>query len=164
LARQIHQEADFQEQKTDEEQWLAAYPKPPDRDLYGAWRDGPQRTNTGFFRTAFVLNGQEVNPASAPAKQGRWWLVAPSTDGRRHVERLCVCSLAGGCGSAGNLRPGQRQLAHELGAGAQFRTGGGGGCRQGHLEVRRPQAGRPGSGLRLDWSPPLLPARHSLQY
>jgi hypothetical protein len=74
----IHQDADFQTQDTDEQQWLAAHPKPPDRDLYGAWRDGPQLTNNGFFRTAFVLNGQEVSPGSAPANQGRWWLVAPS--------------------------------------------------------------------------------------
>ena len=27
-----------------------------------------------------MLNGQDVNPASALAKQGRWWLVALSTD------------------------------------------------------------------------------------
>jgi hypothetical protein len=74
----IHQDADFQKQNTDELQWLAAHPKPPDRDIYGAWKDGPQLTNNGFFRTAFVLNGQEVNPASTPANQGRWWLVAPS--------------------------------------------------------------------------------------
>jgi hypothetical protein len=39
----------------------------------GAWRDGPQLTNNGFFRTAFVLNGQEASPASAPVNQGRWW-------------------------------------------------------------------------------------------
>ena len=74
----VHQDADFQQQNTDERQWLAAHPKPPDRDLYGAWRDGPQLTNNGFFRTAFVLNGQEVSPGSAPANQGLWWLVAPS--------------------------------------------------------------------------------------
>ena len=74
----IHQDADFQKQDTEERQWLAAHPKPPDRDLYGARRDGPQFTNNGFFRAAFVLNGQEVSPGSAPANQGRWWLVAPS--------------------------------------------------------------------------------------
>ena len=43
-----------------------------------SWREGPQFTNNGFFHIAFVLNGQEVNPGSAPANQGRWWLVAPS--------------------------------------------------------------------------------------
>jgi hypothetical protein len=74
----IHQDADFQQQNTEEQQWLAAHPKPPDRDLYGAWKDGPQLTNNGFFRTAFVLNGQEVSPGSAPANEGRWRLVAPS--------------------------------------------------------------------------------------
>jgi hypothetical protein len=74
----IHQDADFQQQNTEEQQWLAAHPKPPDRDLYGAWRDGPLLTNNSFFRTAFVLDGQEVSPGSAPANQGRWWLVAPS--------------------------------------------------------------------------------------
>ena len=74
----IHQDADFQKQNAEELQWLAAHPKPPDRDMYGAWRDGPQFTNTGFFRTAFVLNGQEASPGSAPANQGRWRLVAPS--------------------------------------------------------------------------------------
>ena len=74
----IHQDADFQQQNTDEQQWLATHAKPPDRDLYGAWRDGPQFTNNGFFRTAFVLNGQEASPGSAPANHGRWWLVAPS--------------------------------------------------------------------------------------
>jgi hypothetical protein len=74
----IHQDADFQQQNTEEQQWLAAHPKPPDRDLYGAWKDGPHLTNNGFFRTAFVLNGQEVSLGSAPANQGRWWLVAPS--------------------------------------------------------------------------------------
>jgi len=74
----VHQDSDFQQQNTAERQWLAAHPKPPDRDLYGAWRDGPQLTNNGFFRTAFVLNGQELSPGSAPVNQGRWWLVAPS--------------------------------------------------------------------------------------
>jgi hypothetical protein len=74
----IHQDADFQKQDTEERQWLAANPKPPDRDLYGGWRDGPLLTNNSFFRTAFVLDGQEVSPGSAPANQGRWWLVAPS--------------------------------------------------------------------------------------
>ena len=74
----IHQDADFQNQDTIEREWLAANPKPQDRDLHGAWNNGPQLTNTGFFRTAFVLNGQEVSPASAPPNQGRWWLVAPS--------------------------------------------------------------------------------------
>ena len=74
----IHQDADFQKQDTEERQWLAANPKPPDRDLYGARRDGPLLTNNSFFRTAFVLDGQEVSPGSAPANQGRWWLVAPS--------------------------------------------------------------------------------------
>jgi len=74
----IHQDADFQKQNTDERQWLATHPKAPDRDLYGAWRDGPKLTNTGFFRTAFVRDGQELSPASAPTDQGRWWLVAPS--------------------------------------------------------------------------------------
>jgi hypothetical protein len=74
----IHQDVDFQKQDTEERQWLAANPKPPDRDIYGAWRDGPLLTKNGFFRTAFVINGQEVSPGSAPANQGRWWLVAPS--------------------------------------------------------------------------------------
>jgi hypothetical protein len=74
----IHQDADFRKQDTEERQWLAANPKPPDRDLYGAWRDGPLLTNNSFFRTAFVLDGQEVSPGSTPANQGRWWLVAPS--------------------------------------------------------------------------------------
>lgn len=74
----IHQPADFQSQNSDEQQWLAAHPKPQDRDAYGAWKNGPQFTNTGFFRTAFVVNGQEVSPLSAPTNQGRWWLVAPT--------------------------------------------------------------------------------------
>lgn len=74
----IHQDRDFQYQDAIELNWLAANPKPPDRDSYGAWVAGPQLAKTGSFRTAFVVDGQEVNPASAPASQGRWWLVAPS--------------------------------------------------------------------------------------
>jgi hypothetical protein len=73
----IHQDSDFQVQETNELQWLAANPKPSDRDIYGAWGSGPQFSSTGYFRTAFVTNGVEVNPSSVPANQGRWWLVDP---------------------------------------------------------------------------------------
>jgi hypothetical protein len=74
----IHQDADFAAQNAEELQWLAAHPRPADRDAYGAWREGSWFPPTGFFRTAFLWNGQEVNPAAAPTNQGRWWLIAPS--------------------------------------------------------------------------------------
>ena len=74
----IHQDAEFAAQNAEELAWLANAPKPADRDVWGAWKDGPWFPPTGFFRTAFIWNGQEVDPASAPTNQGRWWLIAPS--------------------------------------------------------------------------------------
>ncbi|HWI59258.1 MAG TPA: hypothetical protein VNZ22_18670, partial [Bacillota bacterium] len=74
----IHQDSDFATQNSQELQWLAAHPKPQQRDAYGAWNEGPQLNATGFFRPAFVANGSEVDPASGATNQGRWWLVAPS--------------------------------------------------------------------------------------
>ena len=72
----IHQDADFADQNTQEQQWFAAHPRPADRDVYGAWQAGPQLAASGFFRTAWVAGTNEVAPGSTNC--GRWWLVAPS--------------------------------------------------------------------------------------
>jgi hypothetical protein len=74
----IHQDADFQAQNTNELQWLTNHPKPPDRDAFGAWSNGPQLRASGFFRTAYVTNGVEADASAAQAGQGRWWLVSPA--------------------------------------------------------------------------------------
>ena len=72
----IHQDTDFADQNTQEQQWCAAHPRPANRDVYGAWQDGPQLAASGFFRTAWVAGTNEVAPGSTDC--GRWWLVAPS--------------------------------------------------------------------------------------
>jgi hypothetical protein len=72
----VHQDTDFTNQYSQEEQWIAAHPRPVDRDVYGAWQAGPQLTASGWFRTAWVAGTNEVAPGST--NQGRWWLVAPS--------------------------------------------------------------------------------------
>ncbi len=77
----IHQDSDFANQNSQEQQWLAAHPKPTDRDIYGAWSAGPQLNASGWFRTAWVVGTNEVVPGST--NRGRWWLVAPS--GRRFL-------------------------------------------------------------------------------
>jgi hypothetical protein len=74
----VHQNSDFTNQLNTEQAWFAAHPKPADRDGYGGWMNGSQLNATGFFRTAFVVNGQEVNVAAASTNQGRWWLVDPA--------------------------------------------------------------------------------------
>ena len=72
----IHQDADFADQNSQEQQWFAAHPRPADRDVYGAWLNGPQLAASGYFRTAWVAGTNEVSPGST--NRGRWWLVAPS--------------------------------------------------------------------------------------
>ncbi len=42
--------------------WLHAHPPSADRDEFGGWKDGPQLKATGFFRTAYVVNGVEGEP------------------------------------------------------------------------------------------------------
>ena len=72
----IHQDADFADQNSQEQQWFAAHPRPAGRDVYGAWQSGPQLAASGFFRAAWVAGTNEVPPGST--NRGRWWLVAPS--------------------------------------------------------------------------------------
>ena len=72
----IHQDSDFTNQNSQEQQWFAVHPRPADRDVYGAWQTGPQLAANGWFRTAWVTGTNEVAPGST--NQGRWWLVAPS--------------------------------------------------------------------------------------
>ncbi|MGP8198541.1 MAG: beta-galactosidase [Limisphaerales bacterium] len=74
----VLQDSDFATQNISEQQWLAAHPRPTDRDTYGGWQGGPQLRASGFFRTAFVVNGRETNAATAPPNHGRWWLVDPA--------------------------------------------------------------------------------------
>jgi hypothetical protein len=64
-----------------EMEWRAKHPALPDRDEYGGWKNGPALKATGFFRTAFVVNGKEQTPpkqGDALPAEGRWWLVTPS--------------------------------------------------------------------------------------
>ncbi|MBC7326804.1 beta-galactosidase [bacterium] len=75
----VHSDADLKKQWEEEEKWLKEHPAPPDRDEYGGWKDGPQLKATGFFRTAYVVNGKEADPPSDLREgKGRWWLVTPS--------------------------------------------------------------------------------------
>ncbi|MGB9607696.1 MAG: beta-galactosidase, partial [bacterium] len=51
----------------------------PDRDEYGGWKDGPQLKATGFFRTAYIIDGKETEPPQdLRESKGRWWLVTPT--------------------------------------------------------------------------------------
>jgi len=75
----VHDDADFAAQRDEERAWLQAHQPPGDRDEYGGWATGPTLRATGFFRTAYVLDGKETAaPPQGQAGQGRWWLVAPS--------------------------------------------------------------------------------------
>jgi len=72
----VHQDVDFTNQDSQEQQWIAAHPRPADRDVYGAWQSGPELNASGWFRTAWVAGTNEVAPGST--NRGRWWFVAPS--------------------------------------------------------------------------------------
>lgn len=60
----VHNEKELLDLDTEEQNDLAKIPPPPDRDEFQAWRDGPQREGTGFFRI------EKIND--------RWWFVAPN--------------------------------------------------------------------------------------
>lgn len=60
----VHNEKELLERDAEEQSDVAKIPSPPDRDKYQAWKDGPQREATGFFRT------EKIND--------RWWFVAPN--------------------------------------------------------------------------------------
>lgn len=75
----VKSDEDLKKQREEEEKWLKLNPPPPDRDEFGGWKEGPQLRATGFFRTAYVVEGKEVEPpANLREGKGRWWLVTPS--------------------------------------------------------------------------------------
>ncbi len=75
----VHSDNDLKKQWEEEEEWLKRNPPPPDRDEYGGWKNGPKLEATGFFRTAYVVEGKETTPpADLKESGGRWWLVTPS--------------------------------------------------------------------------------------
>ena len=73
----VHDEAELQKTREDEDAWLAAHRDSPipGCDRFGGWADGPQLKATGFFRT------EKVN--------GKWWLVDP--DGRLFLSHGVNC-------------------------------------------------------------------------
>jgi len=75
----VKSDEDLKRQWEEEETWLKANPPFPDRDEFGGWVKGPQLKATGFFRTAYVVNGNETEPhANLQQGKGRWWLVTPT--------------------------------------------------------------------------------------
>ena len=75
----VKSDEDLKRQWEEEETWLKANPPFPDRDEFGGWVKGPQLKATGFFRTAYVVNGNETKPhANLQQGKGRWWLVTPT--------------------------------------------------------------------------------------
>jgi len=75
----VHSDADLAKQWEEEEEWLKQNPPLPDRDEYGAWKEGPQLKATGFFRTAYLVDGKEMDPpADLRQGEGHWWLVTPN--------------------------------------------------------------------------------------
>ncbi|MFH1738262.1 MAG: beta-galactosidase [bacterium] len=71
----VLQDEDLLRQGEQEKQWLAEHPPGKDRCGFGGWQDGPLLKSTGFFRTAFLVDGKETDPKDA--SRGRWWLVTP---------------------------------------------------------------------------------------
>ncbi len=75
----VKRDEDLVRQRLEEEQWLKSHPPFADRDEFGGWKSGPQLKATGFFRTAYVVNGVETEPpADLRQGKGRWWLVTPT--------------------------------------------------------------------------------------
>ena len=75
----VQSDQDLAAQREADERWLAGNPACADRDEFGAWKSGPQLKASGFFRTAYVIDGQEVaSPGFGRTGPGRWWLVAPN--------------------------------------------------------------------------------------
>jgi len=75
----VKSDEDLKRQWREEEEWLKANPPFADRDEFGGWLNGPKLKATGFFRTAYVVNGNETEPhANLQQGKGRWWLVTPT--------------------------------------------------------------------------------------
>jgi hypothetical protein len=79
----LKSEAEFAPRAAAEKEWLAKNPPATDRDEFGGWKNGPQLKATGFFRTALVRGGREIEYSRAAATAAnatngaRWWLVTP---------------------------------------------------------------------------------------
>jgi hypothetical protein len=80
----LKNETEFTERTASEKEWLAKNPPAADRDGFGGWKNGPQLKATGFFRTALVRAGREIeysknvgNPNTSLPGGARWWLVTP---------------------------------------------------------------------------------------
>ena len=73
----VHDDADFAKQRDAERAWTDAQRRPADVDEYGGWAKGPKLRASGFFRTAYVVDGREVAWKGA-VPGGKWWLVTPS--------------------------------------------------------------------------------------
>jgi hypothetical protein len=78
----LKNETEFTERTVAEKEWLAKNPPAPDRDEFGGWKNGPQLKSTGFFRTALVRAGREIEYSKGVATTNlsngaRWWLVTP---------------------------------------------------------------------------------------
>jgi len=95
----VHKPDEFQKQFTQEQTWLNTHQQPIDRDEFGGWKNRPKLRATGFFRTAYVVDGQEAKPPEdIRTSNGRWWLVTPTgrlffslgIDCVRHNERTSV--------------------------------------------------------------------------
>ncbi|MFQ6130636.1 MAG: hypothetical protein ACE5R4_01230, partial [Armatimonadota bacterium] len=74
----VRSDEDLRRQRDEEEDWLREHQPAADRDRFGGWSKGPKLEASGFFRTAYVVEGQEVEPPAAGEEgEGRWWLVTP---------------------------------------------------------------------------------------
>ena len=75
----VENDEDLRQQWREEEGWLKAHPPFAGRDEFGGWLNGPKLKATGFFRVAYVVDGEETEPPpDLKQSKGRWWLVTPT--------------------------------------------------------------------------------------